>query len=221
MNNKKQKSSDRTLTPSERRGIEAMESRSQNDHDLFRSVGNESDSTRKVEPVYKKGLQEKDALTEFQSRIYSASGAANMQVGFNILTKACEAVTNRSASLDETVRVLNTLAKAMQALEPQDEVEGQLIAQLVVIHEHCMIWLGKAMSTDRVDFANTYLNGASKLLARHHETLTTLLKYRRGDEQRVHVEHVHVHDGGKAIVGTIETGGGSKQKTEEGPHAKV
>ena len=30
-----------------------------------------------------------------------------------------------------------------------------------------------------------------------------LLKYRRRGEQRVHVEHVHVHNGGKAIVGNI------------------
>lgn len=37
------------------------------------------------------------------------------------------------------------------------------------------------------------LMGASKLLASHHENLTSLLKYRRGGEQRVHVEYVHVN----------------------------
>lgn len=39
-----------------------------------------------------------------------------------------------------------------------------------------MEWLGKAMRAERPDFANIYVNGASKLLTRHHETLDTLLK---------------------------------------------
>ena len=39
-------------------------------------------------------------------------------------------------------------------------------------------------------------------------------------EQRVHVEHVHVNEGGRAIVGNVGQGGsGLKQKVEEGPHA--
>lgn len=84
-----------------------------------------------------------------------------------------------------------------------------------------MEWLGRALRTDQINFANTCLNGASKLLARHHETLASLLKYRRGDEQRVHVEHVHIHNGGQAIVGNVGTGGGPNKKSEEGPHAKV
>lgn len=35
------------------------------------------------------------------------------------------------------------------------------------------------------------------------------------------VEHVHVHAGGQAVVGTIERpGGGDQTKMEEQPHAK-
>ncbi|OJU81613.1 MAG: hypothetical protein BGO10_08375 [Chlamydia sp. 32-24] len=121
----------------------------------------------------------------------------------------------------ELARQLNGLAQAMQALAPQDEYEGQLIAQLIVLHEQAMDWLGRAIRTERVDFANVYLNGASKLLTRHHETLDMLLKYRRKGEQRVHVEHVHVYGGGQAIVGNVSTGDRMNKKTEEGPHAKV
>ena len=42
----------------------------------------------------------------------------------------------------------------MQDLAPQDAYEGQLIAQLVVLHEQAMDWLGRASRTERVDFAN-------------------------------------------------------------------
>jgi hypothetical protein len=34
-------------------------------------------------------------------------------------------------------------------------------------------------------------------------------------------EHVHVHAGGQAVVGTVETpGGGDQPKSEDQPHAK-
>ena len=45
----------------------------------------------------------------------------------------------------------------MQALAPQDEYEGQLVAQLIVLHDHSMDWLGRAIRTERMDFANIYL----------------------------------------------------------------
>jgi hypothetical protein len=35
------------------------------------------------------------------------------------------------------------------------------------------------------------------------------------------VEHVHVHSGGQAVVGMVQTpGGGDQQKSEDQPHAK-
>jgi hypothetical protein len=38
--------------------------------------------------------------------------------------------------------------------------------------------------------------------------------------QKVTVEHVHVHAGGQAVVGTVETpGGGDTAKSKEQPHA--
>jgi hypothetical protein len=205
-------SNTRSLNPLERKTVVEMQIRNVIDRDIFSAVGNGNDNTYKVELAYAKGFSEEDAPAEFQSGVYVASRFANQQVGLNLLTKACKAISRPSVSRDETVCMLNVLARTMRSLKPLDEVEGQLIAQLVVLQEQYITWLGKAMSTDRVEFANTYLNGASKLLARHHEILATLLKYHRGDERRVHVEHVHVCDGGKTIVGNVKIGGGLKKK---------
>lgn len=161
-----------------------------------------------------------DSCKEYQARIFEASGFVNQIVGMQSIIKAGEAVTPSSADTKRAVHIANITAQAVAAIGPEDEVEGQLISQLVVLHEQAMTWLGKSIRADRVDFANIYLNGASKLLTRHHEALASLMKYRRGGEQRVHVEHVHVHNGGKAVVGNIGPGG-VKKKNEEGPHAKV
>ena len=39
--------------------------------------------------------------------------------------------------------------------------------------------------------------------------------------QKVTVEHVHVHQGGQAIVGSVQTGVGAQPKLEEQPDAKT
>ena len=45
-----------------------------------------------------------------------------------------------------------------------------------------------------------------------------LQRYRGKGQQKLTVEHVHVHSGGQAIVGTFE-GCGVATKSEERPHA--
>ena len=64
------------------------------------------------------------------------------------------------------------------------------------------------------------LNQANKL-SRTWTTLLEALNRQRGKgQQKVTVEHVHVHDGGQAIVGTVEgRGGGLTPKSEDQPHA--
>ena len=65
------------------------------------------------------------------------------------------------------------------------------------------------------------LNQANKL-ARTYATLIEALNRHRGKgQQKVTVEHVHVHAGGQAVVGMVETpGGGDEAKSQEQPHAK-
>jgi hypothetical protein len=46
-------------------------------------------------------------------------------------------------------------------------------------------------------------------------------RHRGKGQQKVTVEHVHVHSGGQAVVGVVEpAGGGNRAKSEDQPHAK-
>lgn len=182
---------------------------------------NETNGKESLELSLDHSLAQNDAIDLMNAQLFASTGNANSTLGLRLLTNVGKAMIPANAKIHEHAKELDALTLSMQSLAPQDEYEGQLVAQLVVLHEQALNWLGKAMRTDRVDFANVYLNGASKLLSRHHETLEALLKYRRKGEQRVHVEHVHVHGGGQAIVGNVTTGGGLNHKLEEGPHAKV
>lgn len=210
----------RKLTAQEESSIARIkEKRLSNTGPLFYSTKNRKKEA--LELSIDMTLEKEVAIDLYDARMLNTTGAANSTVGMQLFNNLAQAMLPANASVEQISNQMGTVAQLMQAFAPQDEYEGQLISQLVILHEHSMEWLGKAMRTERVDFANVYLNGASKLLTRHHETLDTLLKYRRRGEQRMTVEHVHVHNGGQAIVGTVTTGGGMNQKFKEGPHAKV
>lgn len=196
----------RGLTEQEQSSISRVkQKRIVHEEPIFRLT--EIDGKEALELGYDNNLEHNEGVDLFEAHVLDITGAANSTIGLQWLTSVGKAIIPAKADLKEFVRQMQTVTLTMQALAPQDEFEGQLIAQMVVLHEHAMEWLGKAMRTERVDFANVYINGASKLLTRHHETLETLLKYKRRGEQRVVVEHVNVHSGGQAIVGTVNTGG--------------
>jgi hypothetical protein len=62
---------------------------------------------------------------------------------------------------------------------------------------------------------------ANKLSRTYATLLEALNRHRGKGQQKVTVEHVHVHAGGRAVVGTVEApGGGDRAKPEDQPHAK-
>jgi hypothetical protein len=64
------------------------------------------------------------------------------------------------------------------------------------------------------------LGQANKLSRTYAALLDALNRHRGKGQQKVTVEHVHVHSGGQAVVGMVETpGGGFQPKSKEQPHA--
>ena len=62
---------------------------------------------------------------------------------------------------------------------------------------------------------------ANKLSRTFATLLEALNRHRGKGQQKVTVEHVHVHSGGQAVVGVVETqGGGDRANLEDQPHAK-
>ena len=62
---------------------------------------------------------------------------------------------------------------------------------------------------------------ANKLSRTYATLLDALNRHRGKGQQKVTVEHVHVHSGGQAVVGVVEApGGGDRVESEEQPHAK-
>jgi hypothetical protein len=96
-----------------------------------------------------------------------------------------------------------------------------LAAQLLAAHNATMECHRRAMLGEQTfEGRRENLSQANKLSRTYAVLLDALNRHRGKGQQKVTVEHVHVHAGGQAVVGTIETpGGGDRVKSEEQPHA--
>jgi hypothetical protein len=110
----------------------------------------------------------------------------------------------------------------LMGIGPKDELEGMMAAQLVASHNAAMECYRRAMIGEQTfEGRKENLNQANKLSRTWAALLDALNKHRGKGQQKVTVEHVHVHSGGHAVVGTVEhPGGGARQKNEGQGHAK-
>ena len=119
-------------------------------------------------------------------------------------------------------RQRNATVAALVGIGPRDETEGMIGAQLLAAHNAAMECYRRAMIPEQsFEGRRENLNQASKLSRTYTSLLEALNRHRGKGQQKVTVEHVHVHSGGQAVVGVVETpGGGDHAKVEGQPHAK-
>ncbi len=97
-----------------------------------------------------------------------------------------------------------------------------IAAQLIAAHNAAMECYGRAMIPEQsFEGRRENLSQANKLSRTYATLLDALNKHRGKGQQKVTVEHIHVHEGGQAVVGTVEQpGGGDQSKSEDQPHAR-
>jgi hypothetical protein len=110
---------------------------------------------------------------------------------------------------------------ALVGIGPNDELEGMMAAQLIAAHSAAMECYRRAMIDEQTfEGRRENLAQANKLSRTFATLLEALNRHRGKGQQKVTVEHVHVHEGGQAIVGNVETpGGGFAPKSQDQPHA--
>jgi hypothetical protein len=109
---------------------------------------------------------------------------------------------------------------ALIGIAPRDEIEWMIAAQLVACHSASMECYRRAMIGEQTfEGRRENLSQANKLSRTYATLLEALNRHRGKGTQKVTVEHVHVHEGGQAIVGTVEPPGGVGGKGKDQPHA--
>jgi hypothetical protein len=119
-------------------------------------------------------------------------------------------------------RQYSATAAALVGIGPKDKLEGMMAAQLIAAHNAAMECYRRAMISEQTfEGRRENLNQANKLSRTYALLLDALNRHRGKGQQKVTVEHVHVHAGGQAVVGMVETpGGGVLPKSQDQPHAK-
>ena len=120
---------------------------------------------------------------------------------------------------------MNAALAAIDGTRPENEMAAMLASQMAATHSLAMDMLGRARRAQTVEQLQVHGTPATKLLRTFTGQTEALAKVKRGGEQTVRVEHVHVYQGGQAIVGVMSTrqgeGGGVDEKGNQAYGAHV
>jgi hypothetical protein len=128
-----------------------------------------------------------------------------------ILNQAVNALWLDNSRPENKIRKQQACLEAMAGIGPQDEIEGMLAAQMIACHSAAMECFRRAMIKEQpFEGRQQNLNFANKLSRTYALHMEALDKHRGKGQQKVTVEHVHVHQGGQAIVGNVNSGGSAR-----------
>jgi hypothetical protein len=154
------------------------------------------------------------ALDQMHGDLQSIGGSKSDDWNGIIATQASNAIW-RSSSPKIAEEQLDAVVAGLHFIRPKDELEGMLAAQLMASHNAAMECYRRAMIPEQSFLGRSEaLTQANKLSRTHAALLEALNRHRGKGQQKVTVEHVHVHEGGQAIVGNVEGGGRVRDKLE-------
>ncbi len=163
------------------------------------------EETRSVEVSYD---HEDQTTAQALSMFQMGTGDTRFHVG---LVHQISALGEHGKPVSETAS--NFALSVIRGVQPTDEVEAMLATQMAAVHQSTMMMarrLNHVVNIPQQDAAERALNKLARTFATQVQTLK---KYRSKGEQIVRVERVTVEDGGRAIVGAVQTGGRGKDET--------
>ncbi|MBY0404080.1 MAG: hypothetical protein K2X66_09290 [Cyanobacteria bacterium] len=164
---------------------------------------------------FKKGADDKGvtyaetdpAMALFQT--FETTGTDNANLANHLIQQAYRVQPEWSALWNTTTALLHGIA-------PQDLLEGLLATQMAAAHEMAMEFSSRTMTKDQsVEAVERNVNRATKMMRTFIAQMEALSKYRSKGQQTIQVQHVNVNDGGQAIVGTVNQGGGGNENKNE------
>jgi hypothetical protein len=154
--------------------------------------------------------------TTFHALLANALGTTDADFINAILLQLANATGKGSDASEEN---MNFVLSVLAGIAPRDRVEAMLGAQMALVHLTAMTFTRRLAHVEMIPQQDSCQNALNKLMRTFTSQMETLKRYRGGTQQTVKVKHVHVHEGGQAIVGNVETGGASKSKDQA--HAEL
>jgi hypothetical protein len=120
---------------------------------------------------------------------------------------------NASGKTSETAT--NFLLSVIKGIEPRDQIEAMLAAQMAAVHVASMRMAGQLAQAKTLPQQESAERAVVKLARTFADQMEALKNHRSKGEQKMTVQHVHVAEGGQAIVGNVNAtaeGGGGEEK---------
>ena len=108
----------------------------------------------------------------------------------------------------------NFMLSMVQGIEPRDQVEAMLAAQMAATHNATMTFARRLAHVETLPQQDSAERAFNKLARTFAAQVEALKRYRSSGDQTMRVEHVTVNEGGQAIVGNVSSmGRGGSEKT--------
>jgi hypothetical protein len=161
-------------------------------------------------------------VSKLRGRLKRIGGSMADDWNNSIANQTIQTSWLKNLDAEDIRRIRHAMVDAMIGIAPRDELEGMIAAQLVACHNASMECYRRAMIGEQTfEGRRENLNQANKLSRTYATLLESLNRHRGKGQQKVTVEHVHVHEGGQAVVGIVDTPGrGSQRKSEDQCDAK-
>ena len=131
-------------------------------------------------------------------------------------------LVNASKEKTPSEKGTNFMLAVVKGIEPRDQIEAMLAAQMAAVHMASMTFARRLAHVDNIPQQDSAERAFNKLTRTFAAQMSALKEYRSKGEQKMTVQHVHVAEGGQAIVGNVNApaeGGGAREKSGEQPHA--
>jgi hypothetical protein len=152
-----------------------------------------------------------DGVThEWWQRLKNALGTASSPFVYASLMQLIAAAKLPGGGLSEIA--VNASLAFIENAKPKDEVESALLIQMACTHTAAMSILamfagGHGYGPD----GPLKASAAARLMRAYASHVETLRRLRNGGSQVVRVEHVHVNEGGQALIGNVRKDGSGKE----------
>ena len=129
---------------------------------------------------------------------------------------------NASKEKEASETGTNFMLSVIKGIEPRDQTEAMLASQMAAVHMASMTFARRLAHVETISQQDSASNAFNKLTRTFAAQMSALKDYRSKGEQKMTVQHVHVAEGGQAIVGNVNApaeGVGLPKKPEVQPQA--
>ena len=149
--------------------------------------------------------QENEQLANAIAAIPKVTGTRSNGAGHRLLDQAMNALIWPKLKEGATEDAIIKAAAFMAEMAPQNVTEGMLSIQMIATNEAALLFLKRATAEGQTfEGSDANVLRATRLMRLHLDQIEAMQKLKgKAGQQKVTVEHVHVHKGGQGIVGAV------------------